>query len=79
MWKLLLFFYLNPTFSPHHNALIILAMIRAFWLYPICRGPLDQGGLGSGHDTTWARATLQLAIYELQYILQYIVINKTIG
>jgi hypothetical protein len=31
---------------------------------------------GSGHATTWARATLQLVIHELQYVLQYIVINK---
>ncbi len=51
-------------------------MTRAFWQYPICRGPLDQCGLGSGHATTWARATLQLAIYELLYVLQYIVINN---
>ncbi len=63
-------------FSPHHNVLIILAMTRAFRQYPICWGPLDQSGLGSGHDTTRARATLQLAIDELQYILQYTVINK---
>ncbi len=47
-------------------------MTRAFRRYPICRGPLDQSGSGSG----WAQATLQLAIYELQYVLQYIVINK---
>jgi hypothetical protein len=47
-------------------------MTRAFQQYPICRGPLDQSGLGSGQ----AQATLQLAIYELQYVLQYIVINK---
>jgi hypothetical protein len=66
-------------FSPHFNALIILAMTRAFRQYPICRGPLDQSGLGSGHTTTWARATLQLAINELQYVLQYIVINKPFG
>ncbi len=52
--------------------LIVLAMTRAFWRYPICRGPLDQSGLGSGR----AQATLQLAMYELQYVLQYIVINK---
>ncbi len=56
--------------------LIILAMTRAFRLYPICRGPLDHSGSGSGHATTRARATLLLAIYELQYVLQYIVINK---
>jgi hypothetical protein len=51
-------------------------MTRAFRRYPICRGPLEHSGLGSGHATTWARATLQLAIYELQYVLQYIVVNK---
>ncbi len=39
-------------------------------------GPLDPSGSGSGHATTRARATLLLAIYELQYVLQYIVINK---
>jgi hypothetical protein len=66
-------------FSPHYNALIILAMTRAFWPYPICRGPLDQSSLGSGNATTRARATLQLAIYKLQYVLQYIVINKLFG
>jgi hypothetical protein len=54
-------------------------MTRAFWRYPICRGPLDQSGLGSGHATTQARATLLLAIYELKYVLQYIVINKLFG
>ena len=66
-------------FSPHYNALIILAMTRAFRRYPICRGPLEHSGLGSGHATTLARATLLLAIYELQYVLQYIVINKLFG
>jgi hypothetical protein len=40
---------------------------------------LDQGGLGSGHATTWAWATLLLAMYELQYVLQYIDINKLFG
>ena len=54
-------------------------MTRAFWQYPICRGPLDQSGTGSGHATTRARAKLLLAIYELQYVLQYIVINKLFG
>ncbi len=54
-------------------------MTRAFWQYPICRGPLEHSGLGSGHATTWARATLLSAIYELQYVLQYIVINKLFG
>ncbi len=53
-------------------------MTRAFWWYPICRGPLNQSGLGSGQVTTWARAKLQLAVHELQYVLQCIVINKTI-
>jgi hypothetical protein len=48
--------------------LIILAMTGAFWGYPICRGPLDKSGLGSGHATTRAQAMLQLAIYELQYV-----------
>ncbi len=54
-------------------------MTRAFRRYPICRGSLDQSGSGSGHATTRARATLQLAIYELKYVLQYIVINKLFG
>ncbi len=54
-------------------------MTRAFRRYPICRGPLDHSGSGSGHATTWARATLLLATYELQYVLQYIVINKLFG
>ncbi len=54
-------------------------MTRAFRRYPICRGPLDHSGLGSGHATTWARATLLLAIYILQYVLQYIVINIFFG
>jgi hypothetical protein len=42
-------------------------------------GPLDQIGLGSGHTTTWARAKLQLAIYEFQYVLQHIVIKRIIA
>jgi hypothetical protein len=54
-------------------------MTRAFWRYPICGGPLDQSGLGSGHATTRAPATLQLAIYELQYVLQHIVKNKIVA
>jgi hypothetical protein len=54
-------------------------MTRAFRQYPICRGPLDHSGLGSGYATTWARATLLLAMYELKYVLQYIVINKLFG
>ncbi len=51
-------------------------MTRAFRQYPTCWGPLDHSGLGSGHATTWAWATLLLAMYELQYALQYIVMNK---
>jgi hypothetical protein len=54
-------------------------MTRAFQRYPICRGPLDHSGLGFGHATTQAWAMLLLAIYELQYVLQYIVINKLFG
>jgi hypothetical protein len=42
------------------------------------RGPWDQSGLGSGHDTTWAQATLQVAVHELQYVLHHIAINKNI-
>jgi hypothetical protein len=53
-------------------------MTRGFRKYPICRGPLDRSGSGSGHDTTGAWATLQLAVRELQYVLQNIVINKII-
>ncbi len=40
---------------------------------------MDHSGSGSGHATTWARATLLLAIYELKYVLQYIVIYKLFG
>jgi hypothetical protein len=54
-------------------------MTRAFWRYPICRGPLDQSGSGSGHATTQPRTTLQLVIYELQYVLQHIVISNIIA
>ncbi len=54
-------------------------MTRAFRRYPICGSPLDHSGLGSGHATTRARATLLLAIYELQYVLQYIAINELFG
>jgi hypothetical protein len=57
---------------------IVLTMTRAFRRYPLCRGPLDQSGLGSGHAPTQARATLQLAVGELQYVLQHIVIDKNI-
>jgi hypothetical protein len=38
-----------------------------------------RSGLGSRHATTQARAMLLLAIYELKYVLQYIVINKLFG
>ena len=54
-------------------------MTRAFRRYPLCQGQLDHSGLGSCHATTRARATLLLAIYELKYVLQYIVINKLFG
>jgi hypothetical protein len=54
-------------------------MTRASRRYPICRGPLDHSGSGSGHATTRARAMLLLAIYELQHVLQYIVISKLFG
>jgi hypothetical protein len=54
-------------------------MTRAFRQYPICWGPLDHSGSGSGHVTTRARATLLLAVYELKHVLQYIVINKFFG
>jgi hypothetical protein len=57
---------------------IILTMTRAFQGYPICWGPLDQSCSGSGRAPTWARATLQLAVRELQYVLQHIVIDKII-
>jgi hypothetical protein len=55
---------------------IILTMTRAFWQYPICLGPLDQSGSGSGHATTRAWAMLQLVIRDLQYVLKYIVIDE---
>ncbi len=54
-----------------HNDKIFLAI-------PNMPGSMDQSGSGSGHATTQALATLQLMICELQYVLQYIVINKTI-
>jgi hypothetical protein len=53
-------------------------MTRAFWQYPIRQGPLDQSGSGSNHATTRAWATLQLAIRELQYVLQSIVKDEII-
>jgi hypothetical protein len=53
-------------------------MTRAFRQYPICRGQLDQSGSGSSRVPTRARATLQLAVHELQYVLQHIVIDKII-
>jgi hypothetical protein len=40
---------------------------------------MDQSGWGSSHATTWVRATLQLAMYELQYVLQDLIINKMIS
>jgi hypothetical protein len=42
-------------------------------------GSINQSGSGSSHATTWAQATLQLGIYELQYVLQDIIINKIIS
>jgi hypothetical protein len=42
-------------------------------------GSMDQTGSGSSHATTPARATLQLVIYELQDVLQDIIINKIIS
>jgi hypothetical protein len=38
---------------------------------------MDQSGLGSSHATT--QAMLQLVIYELQYVLQDIIMNKIIS
>jgi hypothetical protein len=64
---------------PQYDLLIVLAMTRAFQKYPICWGPLDQSGLGSGHATTRVRAMLQLAIHELQYVSHHVVINKFIA
>jgi hypothetical protein len=40
---------------------------------------MDQSGSGSSHATTWAWAALQLRIYELQYVLQDIIINEIIS
>jgi hypothetical protein len=41
------------------------------WCFCVVEVRLFTGsGLGSGHATTPARATLLLAIYELQYVLQ---------
>ncbi len=42
-------------------------------------GSMDQSGSGSSHATTWARVTLKLTIYELQYVLQDSIINKIIS
>jgi hypothetical protein len=53
-------------------------MTRVFRQYPICWGPLDQCSLGSSNATTWAWAMLQLAVRELQYVLNNIVIDKNI-
>ncbi len=58
---------------------IVLTMTRAFRWYPICRSQLDQSGPDSNQAITWAWATLQLVIRELQYVLQYIVIEKIIA
>jgi hypothetical protein len=73
-----LVFFIIPTIRPQYNVRFVLTMTRAFRQYPICRGPLDQSGLGSGHDTTGAWATLQSVVRELQYVLQHIGINKII-
>ncbi len=48
-------------------------------MIPNMPGSMDQSGSGSSHATAWARATLQLAIYELQYVLQDITTNKIIS
>jgi hypothetical protein len=40
---------------------------------------MDQSGLGSSHATAWAWDTLQLAMYELQYVLKDIITNKIIS
>jgi hypothetical protein len=77
-WITFLSFSDIPTFQPQYNVRIILTMTRAFWQYPICRGPLDQSGLGSGHHTTRAWSTLQLTIRELYYVLQYIALHTNI-
>ncbi len=66
-------------FRPQYNLLIILALTRVFQRYPIWWGPLDQGGLGSSHAPTPAWANLQLALRELQYVLQYTVIKIIIA
>ncbi len=70
--------YYRMIFLRNHHMRVVLTMKRAVWRYPICRGQLDQSGLGSGHDTTGAWTTLQLAVCELQYVLQHIVINNII-
>jgi hypothetical protein len=48
-------------------------------MIPNMPGSKDQSGLGSSHATTWPRAMPQLAIYELQSVLQDIIINKIIS
>ncbi len=73
-----LVFFVIPTFWPQNNARIVLTMTRAFRRYPICRGPFNQSGSGSGRAPTWVRAMLQLAVRELQYVLQHTVIDKII-
>ena len=54
-------------------------MTRAFRQKPNMPGSMDQCGSGSSHVTTWARAMLQLAKYELQYVLQDKIIKKIIS
>jgi hypothetical protein len=65
-------------FRPPYNLLIVLAMTRAFRQYPICRGPWTKV-VRSPAPITQAWNTLQLAIYELQYVLQDIIVNKIIS
>ncbi len=79
MWIIFSLFSNIPTFWPQYNVRIVLTTTRAFRRYPINWGPLDQRCSGSGHATTWARATLQLVISELQYVQQYIVLDKNIA
>jgi hypothetical protein len=79
MWSTFSPFPLIPSFRPQYNLLIVLALTRAFRQHPICRGQLDQSGSGSGHAPTWARVKLQLALRELQYVLQYITMNIIIA
>ncbi len=48
-------------------------------MIPNMPGSMDQSGLGSSHATAWAWDTLQLAMYELQYVLKDIITNKIIS